>query len=225
MSSSTPSASSVTHTGTLATMRGAGRPWASAASCRAGAMSVSMVRGPLSQRMSPSVCAPAISSMRGPMAASITDGTGTSGGPPSALGLRRPDVTLVRDLALPQRREQHREVLLHVPGRPRERDLERPLDRGLVREPDAQHQPSLRELRRGQRLRREHERVTGPRGDDRGAQLDGRRRLTHHARAPSTRRARRAAPPSRSRTRPLRPAPHGRRSRRWAGWWRSGSIR
>ena len=225
MSSSTPSASSVTHTGTLATMRGAGRPWASAASCRAGAMSVSMVRGPLSQRMSPSVCAPGHLEHAWPHGCEHHGRHGYVRGPAERFGLRRPDVTLVRDLPLPQRREQHREVVLHVLGRPRERDLERPLDRRLVREPDAQHQPSLRELRRGQRLRREHERVTGPRGDDRGAQLDGRRRLTHHPEHRQTRRARRAAPPSRSRTRPLRPAPHGRRSRRWAGWWRSGSIR
>jgi hypothetical protein len=41
-----------------------------------------MVRGPLSHSTAPSVRPPASASMRGPMAATSTDGAGTSGAPP-----------------------------------------------------------------------------------------------------------------------------------------------
>src|SRR5262245_14920500 len=80
----TSSGLSVTHTGTPATIRPGSRPASAAALAMAGAMSVSIVRGPLSHRMFPSAVPPASSSIRGPMAASSTGGAATSGGPPVA---------------------------------------------------------------------------------------------------------------------------------------------
>src|SRR4051795_5471416 len=77
----TLSGSDVTHTGTLATILGAGRPAAVAADSSAGRICVSIAFGPLSQRIVPAVCAPAIRSMRGPIAASITVGGSAAAAP------------------------------------------------------------------------------------------------------------------------------------------------
>src|SRR4051812_8972837 len=77
------SASAVTHTGRLVTMRGAGRPARSAAAVIAGTVCSASVAGPVIRVTVPSVTVPASSSIFGPSAATSA-GTGGRSGTSSA---------------------------------------------------------------------------------------------------------------------------------------------
>lgn len=98
-----------------------------------------MVLGPLSHRIEPSVRPPAIASIRGPIAASTTDGAGTSPGPPT-LSTSPDQMVLQPHPPLADRRQQHREVLIHVAcGVAMDRATPRPTScgRGRCRAPAA----------------------------------------------------------------------------------------
>ena len=71
-----------------------------------------------------------------------------------------------------QHREEDRQVLTHVPGRRVERQPEHPLDEELVRQPDAERQPTTREHRRSQGLLGEHHGMPRVHRHDVGPQLD-----------------------------------------------------
>ena len=90
-----------------------------------------------------------------------------------ALGLY--GVALEGHLLTAEQRQQHRQVLAHVPGRLVEAVPVHVLDDDLVRQPDAERQPARAgRQRRGQCLLRQHRRMPRVGGDDGRAELDAR---------------------------------------------------
>jgi hypothetical protein len=85
-----------------------------------------------------------------------------------------------RHLALPQQRQQHGEVLLHVLGRLGERQPEHHLDHDLVGQADAEREAPAGGVVRRRRLLGHGVRVPGERRHHERPELDRRRRRARH---------------------------------------------
>ena len=160
---------SVTQTGTPATMRGAGRP-ALAAASRTRRDARPTVFGADHPEDLRRPRGPARSSIFSPSAATrIGHGGGLDREP--AARARAPLPSSDDGLACEQR-FQREQRLLHARERPRVALAEHALDHQLMRRADAEHEPAAGRRLRGERLRRERDRMASVDRHDRGAELD-----------------------------------------------------
>ena len=167
------SSSSQTQTGMPATMRGAGRPAASAALVRWGTTWEPMARSSAIQRIVPSVRSPASCSIFGPRAA-ISTGVGATSVMSSGLCTRNSSFSTSTGPGRP------------APGRARRGgragwragvvgQAEHLVDDPVVRHAEAEGEAALADRLHRQRLLGEGDGVAGLHGDDRGADLDAAR--------------------------------------------------
>ena len=218
MTSRTWSGCSVTHTGTLATMRGEGRSSAAAAASSAGLICLGDGLGPAQPQDRPVGARPG--EAQHPRA---------HGGEQHATAPLPPGAPPIASTSADQMSPVNATDRSFIAGRSTdryssmcfagvgERDLQRRLDARLVGEADPERQSIADRLLHGERLGGEHQRVAGPRRDDRGADLDRARAGAHRGDDREGIRYRQLRDPVRREARRPRPRPRGRRI------WASGA--